>query len=267
MPELPDVESFKIYTRETSLRKQIVKVACPDKRVLKKISCSKIKKGLIGRQFIRINRRGKFLIFGVSGTPQKLIFHFGMTGDLHYIPQEAPREGLDRFTRFLIGFQNSHELRWINVRGLGKIYFLSEPKDIPLIREMGPEPFSLSKQEFRKLLKVHQNRIIKAFLLDQRAIAGIGNVYSDEILFQAKIHPKRKIKELSSSEISLLFQKMKEVLREAVRVRPPLGMLFGAGWLLNHRDKDMRCSRNGKHLLKKETIAGRSAVFCPHCQR
>lgn len=107
-------------------------------------------------------------------------------------------------------------------------------------------------------------------MLDQRNIAGIGNIYSDEVLFRAKIRPNRKIETLSKTEKENLYQDMINVLREAIEIMPSYGMYvmrFGADWLLSHRNKDRECPRNKSHKLKRETIAGRAAVYCPICQK
>ncbi len=144
---------------------------------------------------------------------------------------------------------------------------LEDPKLIPLLRDLGPEPSTLSRESFLWLLRKHQEKNVKAFMLDQRAIAGIGNVYADEILFRGRISPRRKLKTLSPVEKIDLFCSMREVLREAVQKRPPMGMLYGAFWLLPERRGAMRCPRDGKHRLIRERIIGRTTVYCPSCQR
>lgn len=258
MPELPDVESFKRYFKKTSLNQKIVGVEGGGKD---------FKRKLIGKSFKDAWRRGKFLIIEFKEIPEKVVMHFGMTGDLHYVKQGAEKTGEDRFTRFTFKFANGYELRWLNMRKFGKVYLVRNPKEVKLIREMGPEPLELSKKEFFKLLKEQRDKNIKAFLLDQRDIAGIGNVYSDEMLFRAKIDPHRDIETFTNSEKEKLYQSMIEVLKEAIQVRPPRGMLFGAFWLLPHRRGDMKCPRNKNHQLKRETIAGRAAIYCPICQK
>lgn len=266
MPELPDVESFKIYLRSTSLRKRIVDVECREERVIKEMGANEFKAKLVGTAFQGVSRRGKFLIVEIAGIPEMLVFHFGMTGDLRYVEQGGEETGQDRFTRLVFKFENGYELRWINVRKLGRVYLVKDLEKIPLLHEMGPEPLTLSERAFARFLCKHGEKRLKAFFLDQRAIAGIGNVYSDEILFRARLTPHRKVKTLSADERSQLYREMVGVLREAIRVRPPRGMLFGALWLLPYRGGGMRCPRNGRHRLKRERVAGRTVVYCPVCQ-
>lgn len=265
MPELPDVESFKRYFKKTSLNKKIIDIECSSKEQIKKINFQNFRQRLIGRSFEDAWRRGKFLIIKIREIPEKLVIHFRMTGNLHYVKQEAPKIGEDRFTRLSFKFANGFELRWLNMRRLGEIYLVRDLNQIKLIREMGPESLELTKQVFFQLLNKHLDKNIKAFLLDQRNIAGIGNVYSDDILFAAKINPHRKIKTISDKERKILYQMMRKILIKAIEHRPPYGKL-PSDWFHYHRE-DMICPRNKNHKLKKEIIAGRSAYFCPICQK
>ena len=266
MPELPDVECLRRYLKNTSLRKMITDVECRDPRLLYGVKPEQLRRRLLGRSFQRVSRRGKFLLVQIDRLGEKLIFHFGMTGDLHYARQKSEETGLDRFTKTVFRFADGHELRWINARKLGRVYLLKDPKLIPLLRDLGPEPLTLSRGAFLRLLRQHAQKNIKAFLLDQRVLAGIGNVYADEILFRSRISPRRKLKTLSPAEKIELFGSMREVLREAIQRRPPMGMLYGAFWLLPERRGAMRCPRGDRHRLTRQRIAGRTTVYCPLCQ-
>ena len=137
MPELPDVESFKTYFKESSLDKVIADVQCSCKDLIRNINFKDLRHKLIGKSFRDAWRRGKFLICEIKDIPEKLIFHFGMTGDLHYVKQNTEE---DRFARLVIKFENEYELRWLSIRKLGKIYLVKDPEEIKLIKEMGPEP-------------------------------------------------------------------------------------------------------------------------------
>lgn len=266
MPELPEVESFKRYFKNTSLNKKIIDVECQDKNLIKAISFSKFKKLLIGRSFKGAARRGKFLIVEIKSAPQKLILHFGMSGGFYYLKRHQSPDGEDRFSRLFFKFENGDELHWLNMRKFGKVYLLKEPGQVKLIKEMGPEPLELSRSDFFRLLEEHNQKNIKAFFLDQREIAGIGNLYSDEILFRSKINPRRKTETLTADEKMKIYRQMLEVLKRAVRIMSG-SERFGPTWLLSHRGEEMRCPKNKNHILKRETIAGRAAVYCPLCQR
>ncbi|MDP6559581.1 MAG: DNA-formamidopyrimidine glycosylase family protein, partial [Candidatus Binatia bacterium] len=199
--------------------------------------------------------------------PEKLLFHFGMTGDLHYVKQGREEASLDRFTRLVLRFDNGYELRWMNMRKLGKVYLVKDPNLIPLLKDLGPEPLTFSERSFVGLLKHQGEKGIKAFSLDQRGIAGIGNVYGDEILFGSRIASRCKMKTLFLEDRVRLYESVAEVVREAIRRRSPTGMLYGAFWLLPERVGMMRGPRDCRHRLRREAVAGRTAVYCPVYQR
>lgn len=266
MPELPDVESFKRYFKNTGLNKKIADIECEAKSLIKDISFPRFKRRLIGRSFKGASRRGKFLIIEIKRSPEELVIHFGMTGGFYYVKHTAETSGEDRFSRLVFKFENGDALHWLNMRKLGKVYLVKDPKEIRLIREMGPEPLGLSRVEFFRLLEEHDQKNIKAFFLDQRDIAGIGNIYSDEIFFQASISPHRGIGNLNSDEKAKIYRAMIKVLKNAIQILSGSGR-FGPSWLLSHRGEDMRCPRNISHLLKREIIANRAAIYCPTCQK
>lgn len=264
MPELPDVESFTRYFKRTSLDQEIEDVVGETKSLVKRTSFKKFREKLIGKHFTGARRRGKFLIAEVSEIPQKVVFHFGMTGSLSYARQRETKFGRDQHAQITFKFEQGYELRWISIRKLGKIYFVKKPGQIDLIREMGPEPLDLSEQEFLDLLSEHERKNIKSFFLDQRDIAGIGNIYSDEILFQAEVDPHRKIKTLDQEERKKVYEKMQEILNESSNLAHP-NAKFSNSWLIPHRE-EMECPNYKTHQLEREKIAGRQARFCPKCQ-
>ena len=264
MPELPDVESFTRYFERTSLNQEIEEIEGKTKSLVKGTSFKKFREKLIGEQFVKAHRRGKFLIAEVSDIEEKVVFHFGMTGSLSYSRQRDSKFGRDEYAQVTFKFKQGYELRWINIRKLGKIYFVKKPERVDLLKEMGPEPLSLTEEDFLSLLEEHERKNIKSFFMDQRDIAGIGNVYSDEILFQAEVDPHQDIKEISQEKRKELYQKMKNVLIEASNLSHP-GAKFPNSWLTAHRE-EMECPNYKTHKLEKETIGGRTARFCPKCQ-
>lgn len=266
MPELPDVESFKRYFENTSLNKRIVDIECNSKDLIKDIGFARFKQRLIGKRFQGASRRGKFLIIHIKGIPEKLILHFGMTGDLYYEKKNAKKSRRNRFSRLAFKFKNGDVLHWLNMRKFGKVYLVREPEEIDLIKEMGPEPLELSRVDFFRLLNERGDKNIKAFLLEQRDIAGIGNIYSDEILFRSQISPYRKIKTLNSHQKAKIYRAMIRVLKSAIKIMGSPEE-FGPSWLLSHRGEDMKCPKNKNHRLMKEMIAGRAAIYCPVCQK
>ncbi len=267
MPELPDVENFKYCLENTCLSKSIVDISTTDKNLIKKITFKDFRNKLIGHKFKSAFRRGKFLIVEIDGIPEKLVIHFGMTGDFQYV-RSSEKPSLVANVTFK--FDDNSELRWLNRRKLGKIYLVKELADVKLLKQMGPEPLKLSKKDFLDLLAKNENMNIKAFMLDQTIIAGIGNVYSDEILYQSKINPHKKIKDLSKQKRDLIYEKMKKILKDApnyLSKYTPEGLVrkpFPKSWLISSRYQ-MKCPLG--HKLKRETIAGRPARWCPVCQK
>jgi len=266
MPELPDVEYFKIYFKQTSLHKKITQITCDARELIQSVSFNQLKQSMVGTQFTDAHRRGKLLLITIDNLDKKLGLHFAMTGKLHYVKQDRKKEGDDRFTRLTFRFENGYELRWINMRKLGKVYLVSDPQKIDLIAEMGPEPLDLTYQEFARLLTAHENQMLKSFFMDQSNIAGIGNVYSDEILFRAQLHPRRKVNTLSESERERLYNEMQQTLSQAITVIKKGRPFSGNEWLIPHRNQDDQCPRNKNHHLQSQTVSGRTALFCPQCQ-
>jgi len=266
MPELPDVENFTLYFKRTSLHKKINDVDAVTKQLIQGITFPNFRKILKGREFSGAYRRAKYLVAEIRGRQEKLVMHFGMTGYLRYKKQASERDKEDRFAQVIFKFTNGYEMQWINKRKLGRIYLVNDIEEVNALKEMGPEPFSFSQNDFLELLQARSHKNIKAFLMEQKDIAGIGNEYSDEILFQAGISPKRKTDDLSDKERRLLYRKMSSVLKAAIKVGPPEGE-FGPEWLMAHRAGDMVCPKNSRHKLVKETIAGRSSVYCPEHQK
>lgn len=265
MPELPDVENFTLYLKRNSLNKKIIDVDAVTKQLIQGITFPNFRKTLKGSEFAKAYRRAKYLVVELKGAEEKLVMHFGMTGYLRYRKQDAEKDREDRFSQVVFKFRNGYELQWMSKRKLGRIYWVKDINEVKALKEMGPEPFDLSEMDFLGLLNQRPRKNIKAFLMEQKDIAGIGNEYSDEILFQTGISPMRKTDDLEEKKKKELYRKMKSVLRAAIKVGPPEGE-FGPEWLLAHRAGDMLCPKNKNHKLVKETIAGRSSVYCPEHQ-
>lgn len=261
MPELPDVENFKKYFTKYCLNKKIVDLSSTSKSLIKGISFNNFHGKLLNTEFKSVRRRGKYLLISCRNRRERLVMHFGMTGNLNY----RESNGREKYARLIFKFENSHELEWLNKRKLGKIYLVEDVMEIPAIKNMGKEPFDFSEEEFLKLLEKNQGRNIKSFLMDQASIAGIGNIYSDEILFRSSVNPKQKIDNLFPREKRRrLFESMRITLNKATEKTPDAE--WGDSWLIFHR-KDMRCPKNKNHRLKKEKVAGRSSIYCPLHQK
>ena len=267
MPELPDLENFKQYFKSTSLHQEIKEVKNTGSDLIDGVNSNELNKELSGRKFEDAYRRGKFLVVELEESSKKVVFHFGMTGSLEYEKVNEIDSSLGKDNaKVSFLFNNGYVLHWLNPRKLGKVYLVDEAENVELLDEMGPEPLELSEHELLALLEEHSNKNIKSFFMDQRDIAGIGNIFSDEILFRTGIIPHRNIKELDLDTRKKMHKNMIEVLKEAIEVGPPDGD-FDSSWLTAHRNEDMICPNNDSHNLLKETVAGRSAIYCPVCQK
>jgi len=263
MPELPEVACFTQLFNEHCLRKKIVDIQCKTVSIIYGASCMQLKKSLIGNRFKMAVRRGKFLIAPLSNSSHYLVFHFGMTGSLAYGKQSKLSAREKKYAQFIITFANSDQLLWINIRKLGKIYFIASADEIGTLKKMGPDALTLTQSEFLHILAANERKNIKALLMDQSIIAGIGNEYSNEILFQAGIDPHHAVKDLDKKRQIHLYLVMQKVLKKAVSLCGAFGKMPST-WLLAQKHKV--CPKNKKHMLKKATIAGRSAWYCPEDQ-
>jgi len=261
MPELPDVEAILKYLRATSLHKRIVSVKVLDSRIVKGGYVRNLKDSLIGRSFESTKRRGKFIIVKTD-SPYCVVLHFGMTGDVRYFKNKDTPE----YTRVLFSFHNAYHLAYISQRMLGGVWLTEYPEELPSIALMGPEPLypDFTLESFQEKIK-NRSKVIKTLLMDQRFIAGIGNLYADEILFQAGILPYRRAKNLGKGEIERLHKKIKQVLEEANRFNAQVWKLWHK-FIIPHRYGDGVCPKCSKHL-ESISIGTRTSFFCPKCQR
>jgi len=261
MPELPELEHFKRYFNRTAAHKKIDRVRCTNKKLLKGGALAAINKKLHGKTFKRAERRGKFLIVPITGSDVMVVFHFGLTGFLHYKKARDPKGA--RYAKIIFILHNGDELQWVNTRKFGRVYVVTDLNKIKTLKTMGTDAYALSAKNFYALLDKKEKGNIKSFLMDQENIGGIGNDYSNEILFKAGIHPATIIKNLNKAQRKRLYTTMKTVLKKASHL--PIverEEQFPRSWLLAHK-KDMVCPKNSNHKLKKATIGGRSAYFCP----
>jgi formamidopyrimidine-DNA glycosylase len=274
MPELPEVEAFRLYVATHCLDNKITDVSVSYPRILEKINSTHFKKNLTGVSFTAADRKGKYLIVSTS-SKEKLVMHFGLTG---FLVLGKPGETV-RFSCVDFSFAKE-DLHYCSVRKFGRIWLVDSLDDIKALKEMGPDPLQLSLSVFEALVEKNKKKNVKAFLMDQSVIAGIGNEYSDEILFQAGIDPHHSVKDLSALVIKKMYKEMRAVLTYAIKVRiknkeigtsrrwtPQEAAEFKSSYLQAHRHTDMLCPKNHNHKLKKVTIAGRSAYYCPVDQK
>jgi formamidopyrimidine-DNA glycosylase len=266
MPELPDVENYKRYLQRRAMQIPITDVQVADTRILDGVSEQRFKQCLTGARFASAQRHGKHLLVHLDSGIW-LTMHFGMTGALSFF-ENAQAD--PRYHRVRFDFDRDRHLAYTDQRMLGRLGLAEDGEADVFINShaLGPDALDpkLDLAKFKSALG--GAGAAKAALMDQGRIAGIGNLYADEILFQAKIHPRTLIGSLSDQQLGDLYRAMRHVLKTAIA--------RGAGsenfserlpeeYLLRHREKDGSCPR-GHGPLQTLRFAGRTAYYCPDCQ-
>ena len=245
MPELPEVETIR---RE--LAKEIVG------------------KKLEGVKVSGVRRRAKILMIDLADG-SSLVFHLKLTGQLLLNTKPG------KYTRAVFKFADGTNLVFNNVRGFGWWKRIKDTSEIE--KDFGPEPLTkdFTLKKFKEMLALRTRAKIKPLLMDQKFIAGIGNIYSDEILFASGVRPTRRVKTLTKEEIKRIFQKMREILEEAIKHRGSSVKYYvdargqKGRYLKYHqvyRREGKPCKKCGT-IIKGIKISGRSAHFCPRCQK
>lgn len=260
MPELPEVETFKRYLDSTSLRQRITNVEVRDSYVLERVSARQLASQLKGRRFEKSHRHGKHL-FVRADDDLWLRLHFGMTGSLEYLKQN---EVQPKTARVIFRFANDCSLAFDDQRKFGEVELVENVDEFLRTRGLGLDALEINSSQFKAILGKHRGAV-KAILLNQQLIAGIGNLYADEILFRACVHPATEAARLRDKDLTRLFRATRSVLEKAIALKTDFNRL-PKSWLLTHREKRGRCPRCGRGL-KSATIGGRTSWFCVHCQK
>src|SRR5438034_3146374 len=237
MPELPDVETFKRYLDATSLHQPIKGVDVRSAHVLKGVSAREFGRQLKGRSFESSCRHGKHL-FVRTDRDLWLRLHFGMTGSLEYLKgqRQAPKD-----TRVLFGFANHSRLAFRDQRKFGEIGLLKDVDEFLRKRALGPDALDIDLAEFRKIVGKRRGAV-KSILMNQKLIAGIGNIYADEILFRARMHPATEIADLDEKALAKLFRATRYILEKAIETKADVEQM-PKSWLSPHRGTGGRCPR------------------------
>jgi formamidopyrimidine-DNA glycosylase len=231
-----------------------------DAYVLKRISVRELARRLKGRRFENSQRHGKHL-FVRADDELWLRLHFGMTGSLEYLDHD---EVAPKTARVLFSFANNRRLAFDDQRKFGEIELIKDMDEFLQRRGIGPDALDVGLSEFKTIFRTHRGAA-KAILLNQQLIAGIGNLYADEILFRACMHPGTAAASLSDKDLQRLFRATRHVLERAIALKTDFNRL-PKSWLLTHRGKAGTCPRCAR-ALKSATIGGRTSWFCPHCQK
>jgi formamidopyrimidine-DNA glycosylase len=263
VPELPEVETYAKYFAKHALHQRIARVDVRDERILADIRKETFTSTLKGRQFTETRRHGKHLFSRAAGKPGTraakptwLHLHFGITGDLAYYraPEPAPR-----FAKIVFELEGGGRLAFEDMRLFGLANLVGDPDAFIRERGLGPDPLDLDYRSFAALFEKRRGAI-KSLLMSQEIIAGLGNLYVDEILFQTGVHPRRPVDRLDDAERRALFTNMRRILRTAIERDLPARSLF------HHREEGERCPRCGG-TLRRSVVFGRTTYFCAKHQR
>jgi len=258
MPELPEVSH---YARIANLAagKPVREARLSRPGLLSGIVPSRFSSFLRGQKITAIKRHGKFLLLGLSGK-KWLAMHFGLSGLLSYEKKPAPAPGgsLD------IVFSDGSRLRY---RALfGRLDVVDDPREFVRHLGLGPDTLSLDWKSFWKLARSKNRLTVKAFLMDQKNIAGVGNLYSDESFFRTRIHPLTPLRDIGDVRLKKLFSNLVRILKTVSLGRRRGEWVFPGGYLAPHRERGERCPRCGTPL-KMILIGGRKSFFCPKEQK
>jgi len=261
MPELPDVQVFREYLDATSLHQRIARVDVRHEKVLGDVSAQALQRRLTGRTLESTRRHGKHLFVRV-GEDGWLVFHFGMTGYPEYAKTKEPPE----HARVVIAFENGFHLAYVSQRMIGRLDWTDDPREFIRRHRLGIDALDdrLDAGRFRELIG-RKRGSIKSALMNQGTIAGLGNVYTDEILFQAEVHPRTAASETDQSTLTQIHRQMRRVLIVSIKSRAQPERM-PKDFLTPHRGvEEATCPRCGTSL-EKARVSGRTAYFCPTCQ-
>jgi formamidopyrimidine-DNA glycosylase len=275
MPELPEVETV-VRDLRPLLAERTIRDARKSKQKLRRAWNTRDTTAVTGTSITGIRRRGKWILIDLqakSPNAQPVIrVHLGMTGQCTVVPATEP---VATHVHVVFTLDNKTELRYRDQRRFGSVEFFAtrEEADAELNAELGPEPFGIHADYFRDAVR-NSGRNLKAILLDQSIVAGVGNIYADEACFRAKLHPARTGKSLTVAECDSLREAIESVLTRAIESRGSTirDYVGGSGLRGGFQNEFAVYGRTGEPCRVCETaiecarLAGRASHYCPACQ-
>jgi len=279
MPELPEVETVARGLQKTVAGRRIVSVTLSKTDFIDDPSA--LETHVPGQSIERVERFGKFMLMRLrkeaahqptssNASGDSLLVHLGMTGHLspHPVSEPSPKH---THVRFLL--DDGRELRYTDARRFGRMAFLAAESLPAELNRFGADPLEISDAAFAALMQSRRSRI-KALLLDQTALRGVGNIYADESLWRSRIHPMRIAATLSANEARALQKNLQAVLRKAIALRGSsiIDFLDAGGEPGKYQRRHRAYGREGKPCYRckrpicRVIVAGRSSYFCPNCQ-
>jgi formamidopyrimidine-DNA glycosylase len=278
MPELPEVETIRRDLDKEVVGRRVKEVAVTGKRSIRRHRDARdFRSRLEGKRIGQVRRAGKYLLLLLDGD-EVLVVHLGMSGQL--LRAKGPKEPVDRHTHVIITFTQGGQLRFVDPRTFGELFVTATEdltEQVPELAHLGFDPLDeiMSWERFGKLLAA-RHVALKTLLMDQKFVAGIGNIYSDEILFAAGLRYDRSSDSLSSQEVRRLYRAMVETLSEAVKHRgssladEQYRDLYGAvgDYQGQHQvyDREGLACRRCRNPIVRVKANSRSAFFCERCQ-
>jgi len=282
MPELPEVTTMVNGLKKRVLGRVIIDVWTDAEKLIKNLEFEKFKKQIKGKKIIDIFRKGKVICFQLSDN--KILFvHPKMSG--HFLAGKWDKVGdawqsknhkIDKYVHLMFWLDNSLMLAFSDLRKFVRIELWNKQKlsQAKIIQELGPDALGITLTQFEQILQKSRRRI-KQILMDQKLIAGIGNIYADEILFQSRIYPFKAAGRLTKQEINKIYQAIKPILKKAIKLGGSSVSDFynSEGNKGNFQNEFKVYRRNGKKcfncltIIKREKLANRSTHFCPKCQK
>ena len=278
MPELPEVQTTVSGLKSKVLNRTFVDVWTDTEKLFKNMSFGDFRKEIKNKKIKDIRRRGKNLIFELS-EEYFLLVHLKMTG--HFLYDECPPAGgqgqedsMNRFIRARFFLDNDKVLALSDLRKFAKIELLKKEELDKELELLGPEPLEkdFTFEKFKKVLKKGK---IKQILMNQNIFVGVGNIYADEILWQAEVHPEKNVLDLSERELKKIYLATKDILLEALKFGGTSTSDYrniegGRGTfekkLKAYQRQGQKCFRCGT-IIKRKKIAQRGTHFCPTCQK
>jgi formamidopyrimidine-DNA glycosylase len=280
MPELPEVETVARGLRLTILGRRILSVTLRKTDFIDDPSL--IERHLPGCRIEAVERYGKFMLLRLSGAqgeensskgedaPAALLVHLGMTGQ---IASTAAAKPWEKHTHASFALDDGRELRYTDARRFGRLAYLTAATLLVELKSFGADPLEVTGKEFAAGMHSRRSRI-KALLLDQTVLRGVGNIYADESLWRARIHPARFGANLSTKQLAALHRALQEILKKAILLRGSSISDFvdtdgePGEYQQHHRAygrEGEKCYRCGS-IIRRAIVAGRSSHFCPKCQ-
>lgn len=264
MPELPEVETYRREIEKSVKNKTITDVIVhADKMVFAGKSQASVKKAFMNAKVKKILRKGKYIWFEMSSHPWP-VFHLGMTGN-YEITDEIP-QSKTKSVKLILKFDDGTFMIFRDPRRFGRIFLLDDPANEKPLSKLGPDILN----ELPTASAIHdliseRNSPIKAILLDQSILSGIGNWVADEVLFQSGIDPHRHASDLSKAEFKKLHDKISSVAKLAVKSGAE-SEKYPKNWLFHHRWGKKMASVSTGHKIEHDTVGGRTTAWVPDVQ-